>query len=211
MNLDVIVPVGPGHEQLFNEATQSVKIACLTGTGPFTDVRIKGVNDTEGEMGRSAARNHAIKASTADWLFFLDADDLMYPYAMESVKDYVKSYDAIWGRIAELHNGCILERYQMPVIERYDQILEVDPFYTLQMGFFVRREVMPLFDDSLNTGEDWKVYLKLWEHHRCIKQAHTLMINRRGFHSQGPKAATGAEWSKAVHQMIDDERKKLPA
>lgn len=205
MKLDVIIPVGPGHEGLVNEAIQSVKIACLTSQGPFEEVKIKAINDTKGELGRSAARNTAIKASKADWLFFLDADDLMHPYALESFTAF-SGYDAVWGQVAELKEGCVVERFQMPTVTRLDQLLEVDPYYTLQMGFFVRREAMPLFDESMNAGEDWKVYLHLWKSHECIKQKSVFMVNRRGQHSTGPKSATGRDWMDAVKELIEAEK-----
>lgn len=207
MKLDIIIPVGPGHERLVSEAIESVKIACLTDQGPFTQVKIKAVDDTKGESGRSATRNAGIKASKADWLFFLDADDLMHPKAMTAFSAYMDK-DAVWGSIAELHNGCVVDRFQMPRVDSLKQLLDVDPYYTLQMGFFVRREVMPLFDEDMNCGEDWKVYLHLWKNHKCVKQSFPLMINRRGQHSTGPKSATGRDWMSAVKSLIENERRQ---
>jgi glycosyltransferase involved in cell wall biosynthesis len=211
LKLDIIIPVGPGHEDLVNEAINSVKIACLTSQGPFTEVRIKAVDDTKGEMGRSAARNHAIKASQADWLFFLDADDLMHPHAMLNMNHSHEFYDAVWGLIVEENEGCLMDRFQLPVIENMKSLLAVDPYYTLQMGFFVRRGKMPLFDETMNCGEDWKAYLELWRNHKCTKVPQPFMINRRGRHSTGPRSATGRDWMIAVKDLIENERKKLPA
>ena len=206
MQLDIICPVGPGHEQLINEAIQSVKIACLTSQGPFKEVKIKAVDDTKGEMGRSAARNHAIKSSKADWLFFLDADDLMHPNAMKNFESS-RNYDAVWGAIMEEREGCYFERYQMPEINDAQSLLDIDPYYTLQMGFFVKRPCMPLFDETMNTGEDWKAYLHLWSKYKCRKQSLPFMINRRGRHSVGTRAATGREWMSAVSGLIESEKR----
>lgn len=206
MKLDIIIPVGPGHKQLVNEAVQSVKIAMYTGQGPFSDIKIKGVDDTEGKLGRSKARNTAIQASKADWLFFLDADDLMHPEAFTHFQESCNDYDAIWGRIVEEKDGCIVDRYQLTRIDSFDQLLEIDPYYTLQMGFFVKREIMPLFDESMDTGEDWKVYLELWKSHSCIKINKPFMINRRGVHSTGEKSATGRQWMETVKALIEAEK-----
>lgn len=194
-----------------NEAIQSVKMACLTDQGPFSEVKVKAVDDTRGELGRSAARNTAIKASRADWLFFLDADDLMHPDALSSVEDlrFESCPDAVWGQITELRDGCISSRFQMPFIKGFKELITIDPYYTLQMGFFVKREVMPLFDEGMNTGEDWKVYIHLWKHHECVKIDKPLMVNRRGQHSTGPKSATGRDWMNVVHGMIETERLAL--
>jgi len=211
LKLDIIIPVGPGHTQLVNEAIQSVKIACLTDQGKFKEVKIKAVDDTKGESGRSAARNDGIKKAKADWLFFLDADDVMHPRALKNVSHHIENYDAIWGRITELKEGCIVDRFQMPAIGSLHELLQIDPYYTLQMGFFVKREVMPLFDETMNTGEDWKVYLQLWKQRRCVKVDLPFMANRRGFHSTGPKSANGHQWMQAVKQLIESEKKRLVA
>lgn len=206
MKLDIIIPVGPGHEKLVNEAVQSVKIACRMSTGPFKDVKVKAVDDTKGQMGRSAARNYAIKASKAEVLFFLDADDVLHPNAFNHYTPFI-GYDAVWGNIAELRDGCIVPRFQMPRIENFDDLLDIDPYYTLQIGFFVRRDVMPLFNEDMNTGEDWEVYLNLWKKHQCLKQEQIFMVNRRGQHSEGPKSANGREWMEAVYQQIEGEKR----
>lgn len=206
MKLDVVIPVGPSHNQLVNEAIQSVKISCLTSQGPFKEVRIKAVDDTKGEMGRSAARNYAIKNSKADWLFFLDADDLMHPKAMSNFLEF-KDYDAVWGAILEEREGCYFERYQMPEITDIQTLLDVDPYYTLQMGFFIKRHCMPLFDETMNTGEDWKAYLHIWSKYKCRKQSLPFMINRRGRNSTGPKSANGRDWMDAVQSLIESEKR----
>lgn len=214
MKLDVIIPVGPGHEGLVNEAIYSVKMACLTGQGPFTEVKVKAIDDTKGELGRSKARNTAIEASKADWLFFLDADDLMHPDALLRSTVYLMDdsgcgYDAVWGQITEYKDVCIVPRFQIPRIDDLETLVEIDPYYTLQMGFFVKREKMPLFDEEMNTGEDWKVYLELWKTCKCVKQHNPLMINRRGSHSQGPKSAHGGDWRAAVMPLIEAAKAEL--
>jgi len=210
LKLDIVIPVGPGHKQLVNEAIHSVNIACLTDKGPFADIKIKGVDDTEGKYGRSKARNMAIDASKADWMFFLDADDLMHPQAFKHLKEVFEQesigYVAIWGKIVEEKDGCLVDRYQLPVVRNFETLLNVDPYYTLQMGFFVKRDRMPVFDESMDTGEDWKVYLELWRNFPCIKTDKPFMINRRGLHSEGERSANGVQWREVVTKLIEAER-----
>ncbi len=50
----------------------------------FTEIQHVIVNDTKGELGRSKARN--LGMIDADWYFFLDADDVVMPYATRFVK-----------------------------------------------------------------------------------------------------------------------------
>jgi len=76
--------------------------------GPFTEITHRPIDDTQGLKGRSASRNSEVAeavARGADWIFFLDADDLILTEAFEKVMDAVKHYDAIWGAICELKKG----------------------------------------------------------------------------------------------------------
>lgn len=47
----------------------------------FQDERIKLINKKNG--GPSSARNRGIQEATGDWILFLDADDLLLPFALE--------------------------------------------------------------------------------------------------------------------------------
>lgn len=204
MNLDVIIPVGPGHEQTYQRAVESVRIATLC-KARFSKVNIKIVDDTEGKIGRGAARNRGVEQSESEWIFFLDADDMMHPQALENFP--LGEYDAVFGTITEYRDGLIMERYQVPRIETYDQLLAFDPYLTLQMGHFVRRGAFKPFDTEMNTGEDWKYYLDLWRNHKCIKVNRPLMVNIRGQHSSGPRSANGREWSEVVGELINEARR----
>jgi hypothetical protein len=80
MRCAVITPIGPGHERLFYECNQSVQAAIQHSKGPFHDILTIVIDDTSGGKGRSAARNEAVKrakSANIEWLFFLDADDLI--------------------------------------------------------------------------------------------------------------------------------------
>jgi glycosyltransferase involved in cell wall biosynthesis len=205
-NVDVIIPVGPGHADLFNRAVESVSIASnFSGV----EARIIRVADTDGLLGRSLARNHGVQRAEAEWLFFLDADDLMHPRAL--TVDLNTGRDAVFGAICELVGGNVVERYQVPAIDTYEQLIAHDPFITIQMGHFVKREAalqLP-FNLDMDCGEDWEYYLKLWQGYACEKIDKPLMINCRGQHSTGPRSATGADWSRVVGEMITKARDGL--
>lgn len=146
--------------------------------------------------------------SESDWLFFLDADDLMHPKALQAVEPYINEYDAIFGQIVEMDSGCIRERYQVPEIPDYRTLLSFDPYLMIQMGHFVRRDVFEKlkFDESMNCGEDWDYFLRLWKEYRATKISEPLMINCKGMHSKGPKSATGQEWVRVVEDMLEAAR-----
>lgn len=120
--------------------------------------------------------------------------------------DAVNRYDAIWGAICELNKGeqhpKIRPKQDIP-IQTVQDILQVDPFYSLQMGHFVRGEVAAEnpFCVKLDTGEDFDYYLRIWHKYRCVKLKVPLFINRRGMHSKGPKSAPGSAWRRSVKEV----------
>jgi glycosyltransferase involved in cell wall biosynthesis len=156
-------------------------------------------------MGRSRARNKGLEESQSKWVFFLDADDVMHP---DCFRNFETGYEAVFGQISELVQGTVKWRYQVPEITSFQELVAFDPYLTLQMGHFVRREVAKSigFDESMDTGEDWKYYLELWKKHRCVKINKPLFINSRGNHSTGPRSATGQDWREVVNGLIAEAR-----
>jgi glycosyltransferase involved in cell wall biosynthesis len=204
MKCDIIIPVGPGHEELVHRAVGSVEMAKDFHKGAFTDIDVTAIDDTKGLLGRSQARNLAVADSKADWVFFLDADDLMHPEAFAFSEDLIETHDAIWGLIVEYKDGVLLERFQVPAINDISTLLKVDPYLTLQMGHFVKTEIAQKepFKEDMNTGEDWHYYLRVWNKYECIKINRPLMCNVRGQHSTGPRSADGRKWREVVEKLI---------
>lgn len=212
----VITPIGPGHEGLYHECQASVDRAWHSSRGPFAGIHQIAIDDSAGKLGRSRARNDGIERAItlgAEWLFFLDADDLMAVEAFEEMRPHVANQDAVWGLIvgqspseSEPH----LRVPQILTLGSLDEMLLFDPFLTLQMGHFVRssvaREVR--FDESMNVGEDFDYYLRLWQNHRCVKVQKIFFINRHSRRSTGPRAATAEEWGACVRGRLLEERKR---
>lgn len=250
MDCSVIIPVGPGHEKLAQTALQSVMLAAQA-PGPFESIYVILGDDTQGDKGRSTARNRMVsgnqqengnitadpwmmiftgseetdmsKAFRTDWLFFLDADDLMCcpelfgesPFSV--VEPYVADYDAIWGAIYEMHpGGQILRRKQTNTITTYDAYVKTPAALSCQMGHFVRRDKFPGFKEFLDVCEDIDLYLREWKELRCIKQEKPLFLNRRGEHSwlhtdktSKRNRPTGRDWSIKAEQMLKVARNEL--
>lgn len=104
----IIIPVGPGHEILCNEALTSVNESFKKNAGLFSEIIPIQIDDHEGILGRSKARNTGIQKAMEmgiEWLFFLDADDLMVPRSFEYVAPYLEDYDAVWGSIWTIEQG----------------------------------------------------------------------------------------------------------
>ena len=60
LSLAVIIPVGPGHAKLAQQAQQSI-IAATRKSGVFNKVDFLLIDDERGKLGRSKARNKGIK------------------------------------------------------------------------------------------------------------------------------------------------------
>ncbi len=203
----VITPVGPGHQTLAEEARRSVAAAAAADPGPFATIDVLTLDDTKARHGRSNRRNTGIEIAAErgfDWLFFLDADDLMVEQAFSFMTGLHRAYDAVWGLIFEMGvNGAPrLRAGQATTLSSLGDLLAHDPYLTLQMGHFVRTEVARQikFDPEMDCGEDFKYYLSVWLDHRCIKIKRPFFLNRRGRHSVGPRSATGAMWRPAVER-----------
>ena len=219
LRVAVVTPVGPGHADLYAQCRASVEAAWRHGRGPFTALSFVAVDDGVGSLGRSRARNLGIDRAVqegADWLFFLDADDLMVAGAFDAVAPFVGDHDAVWGLILGLSPDATRPHLRIPQIimmQTLDDLLLFDPFLTLQMGHFVRAPVAQAvrFDEARDAGEDFDYYLRLWTDHRCAKVAREFFINRHARRSTGPRAASAEEWGAAVRgqQRAERERRGL--
>lgn len=206
----VLTPVGPGHQELMEVARGSVEAACRTSLGPFTEVSFVPLMDLEGAHGRSNRRNDGIRYAQAmgfEWIYFLDADDLMAPDAFATVAPYVEKHDAIFGQITQLmHETGVanVREGQLGFTTSLMDILRVDPFLSLPMGHFVRTRAAAAvrFDEEMDTGEDFKYYLEIWRQFRAVKLDRTIGFHRRGAHSTGPRSANGVQWRESVARVF---------
>lgn len=206
----VVTPVGPGHEKLYKECLASVINSSGANGGKFAEIIPFPIDDPHGKLGRSRARNLGIKKAAEqgiEWIFFIDADDFMAPLAFEYVSPYLDEYDGIWGAIWPIEKGepTPKERpYQLPFLLSINDVLSCDPFVTLGIGHFVKTSiaVSTPFDEKLDTGEDFDYYLRVWKNQKCIKIPLPFSYYRRGYHSLGPRSATGRDWREQVEKIF---------
>ena len=205
-----VTPVGPGHAERARDCRASIEAAWREHKGPFSQLAYCFVDDGNGTFGRSKARNigarNAFNAG-ADWIFFLDADDLMAPRAFAIFSDYIEHYDAVWGLLANKPPNATDYHIRFPqalTLESLDELLLLDPFLTLLMGHFVRANAaieIP-FNEAMDAGEDFDYYIRAWENYRCIKIAQLLSINRSDIKSTGPRPATANQWRAAATKLL---------
>lgn len=194
-----------------------MKRAWRTARGAFTALEFIAVDDGEGRLGRSRARNEGVnraQVAGAEWIFFLDADDVMLPEAFGSVSALVDRYDAIWGLISTRPLAASTHHLRLPQIltmDRIEQLAIFDPFLTLQMGHFVRTTaaLATPFDERLDAGEDFDYYLRLWRDFRCTKTGIALFAARQGRRSGGVRGSSAQTWGETVRGRLTEERARL--
>lgn len=212
MRCAVVTPVGPGHEALYESCRASVVRAFERDSGAFETCHLVRIDDAAGRLGRSRARNLGVAAASAqgaDWIFFLDADDVAAPEAFRAVAPYLGDHDGVWGLISSFENAEVEAAPRAGQVESFDDLrvlLLAHPFDTLQMGHFVRTEAAKKcpFDEARDCGEDFDYYVRMWTAHRCRKIPAALFHNRRGRPSGGPRAARGAAWERAATALLAD-------
>jgi FkbM family methyltransferase len=220
MICSIITPVGPGHKEIFDAiCAPSVEQAKAWNMGPFDEVHHLMMDDTEGKHGRSARRNEAIRmaqANGSEWIFFLDADDVMTPNAFEGFGRVIEAepdLDVVWGLICTFDEGeePALREEQAETLSNRVEFLSVPPFCAVQIGGFYRTEAVARFgfDEAMDTGEDYTLYCQLWENYRCAKRPEIFFVNRRGMHSTGPRAALGVEWNNVTNALWAEQLKQV--
>ena len=186
-SVDVVIPTYNDLEYL-KEAVESVLTQTHTeltlyvvddgstdGTEGYvesiTDPRVRYLRKENG--GQASARNLGIRASSAPFVAFLDADDLWYPDKLERQLELIRGDDRLG--LIHAHQRRIDERGAVVGTVEYD--LRGMVFERLLDGNFVsgsgsmvlvRREVfdrLGLFREDFLIGEDWDMWLRLSRHY----------------------------------------------
>jgi len=139
-------------------------------------------------IGPAGARNAGIRASESDLLLFLDADDLLGPFALQaSVEALLRAPDAGFAQ------GCIQNFTGKPdgTIHPF-----TSPYRFIHLGSGLWRrsvfETVGLFDESLRLGEDQDFFMRCWERDiRRVPVDCVMLYYRRhpGYMTHGLKGA----------------------
>ena len=180
MTVDVIIPVYNGREHL-RRAVESA-LACpharvilvddgsTDGTAEQCDAlaadeRVIVLHRENG--GASAARNTGLDAATADYVTFLDADDVLLPGALALLVEHLKAglegVDAIQGRVVRQDAvQCGKPAVRAATADKALSIALSDPTRHLHChGWAFRRAVLTeRFNESLTLGEDGEWLLR---------------------------------------------------
>jgi len=213
----VITPVGPGDELYALDAEDSVRMATAAARGQFAEVDFIKIDDGLRKLGPSVARNRGVELAHragAEWIFFLDAKDVLDIGAFANVAASLQGYDAIWGAIHELDDDesrGVLRPGQLLEITRIDDVLANAPFNTLQIGHFVKTAVAMAtpFDPARGAAAEFDYFLRLWSKYRCVKVARPFYYQRRAARATAAEESTEIERRAAVERVICDKCAEL--
>jgi len=186
--VDVIIPVYNG-ERFIREAVNSIIAQTLPVQNIFiiddgssdrtkevvydiiknSPISIHYIN--EKNYGPSAARNKGIRLSKAEYVAFLDADDVWHPQKIEKQINVFKSSSdkklgAVYCQFDVLHEGTDQARYQKTPPQSgnlFSYLLNGTGALCTPSLLLFKKEVfnsIGLFDEKLRSGEDWDILLR---------------------------------------------------
>lgn len=117
--------------------------------------------------GVSHARNRGIERSSADWIKFLDADDILAPFALDIIRNSFSQLPSfihvVAGGYHRIRNGRYYD-YRNEGLARFGNIYRENPLPA--SAAFVKRDALiavGMFDERIDFEEDWDLWLRLHE------------------------------------------------
>lgn len=139
--------------------------------------------DLKPNQGRSNARNTGAKASCANFLAFLDADDLIPADKLSKQMDYIlkKQLDlcGTWGKALDGQNHELLYKHPIDDQTIKNRIIKSHTF--IHSSIICNREIFLKsggYDLSLNFSEDYDLFLKIVPNCRVGNLAEPLVVYR---------------------------------
>lgn len=182
--VSVIIPVGPGHDRYVLDAVDSVaaqtfrrwECVVVNDTGHELGVRLPGwviqPEGVPGTSGVSAARNAGLRAATAPYVVFLDADDYLDRDALEHLAETITRhpelavvYPEYWERVARPQaSGAIEYDYRAHELPDWDCERGILPGAIYGVTAIYRREAIDAvggFDEAAPGWEDGDLQVAL--------------------------------------------------
>jgi len=156
--ISVIVPLSKKRRYFFD----SFVLPLIEANNPAEII----INDYEGSAPKK--RNDGFKEATQDFLFFCD-DDILLPAGyldtllgtLEINPNKGYAYGGYHGIVMQPHTHPMRGNFQIPS-KPFDgkELRRANYISTMSL---IRRDVFPMFDESLKRLQDWDVYLTMLE------------------------------------------------
>lgn len=137
--------------------------------------------------GLAGARNAGMKESRGQYLVFLDADDLLWPEALQKAVEVLHDHPecAFASGQHRVINNDLTPRFKYPsrplLKDHYLTLLRFN-YIGMHATVMYRREALEAiggFDESLSASEDYDVYLKITRTQPVISHPHIVADYRR--------------------------------
>jgi glycosyltransferase involved in cell wall biosynthesis len=153
--ISVIVPLSQKRKPFFHEFV----LPMIEANNPIEII----INDNEGTAPQK--RNAGFLKSTQPFVFFCD-DDILLPMShLQKLFDAINSgnygfaYSGYKGIVVHKNNHPIGDNFDIPTIEfSYDRLKKGNYISTMSL---IRREVFPMFDESLKRLQDYDLWLTI--------------------------------------------------
>ena len=164
-------------------------------------------------VGVSAARNLGVANSTGSFLMFLDADDYLYPGAIELNLWYFEQYKDV-VMVSGAHQRVDAEGRVLPsaddlaVLEHcYTRLLEGN-YIGMESSVMYRRDLFFsfFFDLRLKTCEDYDINLNITRYFAAMAHTHKIVAYR--IHGQNMSANKGLMLQQAI-KVLERQKSRL--
>ena len=177
-----------------NQECDEVLIECILvddlGTDNSMEIVHQVIDDYHGPIdfkvitheknrGASLSRNTGLQTSTGDYVFFMDSDDYLLPYAIKNMVDGLKAYpnvDIVMGNVRnEKNNSTLMEWLKAPYyIDKGELIMSEMMCGRLNKyawNKLMRKSLVIPFDGSIRLNED-----VLWAYQMLQRVSSVLLL-----------------------------------
>lgn len=198
--VSVIIPTY-NHEVYIKKAIASIKnqtyanIEIIIMDDGSTDQTKEVLSEYEGihyyyqeNAGLSAARNNAMAYSKGEYLVFLDADDWLYPQALDIQLNYLMQDPELYF-VSASHMKILVEENKFFQNAPYD--IKEENFLTILKHHYIAHPACVLFrrnvfnsyrfDENLKSCQDYDLYLSISRHHKVLH--HSEIVSAYRLHS----------------------------
>lgn len=192
--ISCIIPVYNGENYLeetldsvFAQTYNPLEVIVVDdGSTDGTAVQIKARTEEilylrQSNAGPAAARNAGIAAAAADYLAFVDADDLWLPDKLKRQMEFFAANPALDVCVTKIQNFWIDELENDRDKFKNHPIAQELPGYGFPTSLIRRRtfDDLGLIDESLRTGEDTDWFMRVIESETAIKLLPEVFVRRR--------------------------------
>lgn len=163
---------------------------------------------------RAASRNTGMGAATADWVTFLDSDDLMYPDALADAEAFaianprLRVFQNRYELVDEA--GTVLHRHRFPSLRDPRRAIADGNFMSC-IGDFLHRDLYTRYafdvDGEVSGAEDWLFWIRVLADHEVgrIEKINSGIVDHSGRTLAAPDLDQATRRIRAVVARVHED------